>query len=468
MKQLSNLHFRLMSILLLSAACTREYTPLPQQPELYNDADSYSVTVEEALQNLDAELAVLYEGDETRTGSTRRLVRSVRSIGYDDLLPATRSDERPADVEDLLYLVEFADGCGSAVLGADRRVESVFAVLDETVLSPADFAAAPTEGECETEEELRGFIATLIADEAVAQAITFPSPGDSTGFTRPHPIYITEGPDQDILVIARQAPLLRTKWHQHSPYNDMCGKQYNRFGFLEQNLAGCVPIAVAQIIYNNNKPYKLSIGNDSFDRWLLSGCEYGHTPSYNSRAEVARFVYKCGTYLGAKYEISENGGTGATDQGAVKLFQHIGYSFVNLQSSSQSTIKEMICNRRLPIYMGGYSSKNGSGHAWVVDGINFYNIRYWLVKYAPPKDLNSSQRGDEISRELLSSTPIRKVHCNMGWGGPCDGYYSYNLFDTTRHLDPEDIDTSVGDTEGSHTVDYDTGFTIISYTLPIQ
>ena len=56
----------------------------------------------------------------------------------------------------------------------------------------------------------------------------------------------------------------------------------------------------------------------------------------------------------------------------------------------------------------------------------------------------------------------------MGWGGPCDGYYSYNLFDTTRHLDPEDIDTSVGDTEGSHTVDYDTGFTIISYTLPIQ
>ena len=60
MRQLSNLHFRLMSILLLSAACTREYTPLPQQPELYNDADSYSVTVEEALQNLDAELAVLY------------------------------------------------------------------------------------------------------------------------------------------------------------------------------------------------------------------------------------------------------------------------------------------------------------------------------------------------------------------------------------------------------------------------
>ena len=464
MKQLSNLYFRLMSILLLSAACTREYTPLPQQPELYNDADSYSVTVEEALQNLDAELAVLYEGDETRSGSTRRLVRSVRSIGYDDLLPATRSDERPADVEDLLYLVEFADGCGSAVLGADRRVESVFAVLDETVLSPADFAAAPTEGECETEEELRGFIATLIADEAVAQAITFPSPGDSTGFTRPHPIYMTEGPDQDILVVARQAPLLRTKWDQsESPYNDMCGKKYDLSGVLKQNPAGCVPIAVAQIIYNNNKPFRLSIGDDSFDRWLLSGCEYGHIPSYNSRVEVARFIYKCGIYMGANYQTNL---TTATSGDAFRLFKHVGYTSVQSYNMSLSVVEDMIYNKKLPLYISGVQAGKSVGHAWIIDGVNFYDIRDWLVKYAPPKDLNSSQRGEEISRELLSSTPVRKVHCNMGWGGLCDGYYTYNVFNTTKPLDPEDIDLSVGDKPGNNVSNYNSNFYLISYNLP--
>lgn len=461
MKQLSNLHFRLMSILLLSAACTREYTPLPQQPELYNDADSYSVTVEEALQNLDAELAVLYEGDETRTGSTRRLVRSVRSIGYDDLLPATRSDERPGDIEDLLYLVEFADGCGSAVLGADRRVESVFAVLDETVLSPADFAAAPTEGECETEEELRGFIATLIADEAVAQAITFPSPGDSTGFTRPHPIYITEGPDQDILVIARQAPLLRTKWDQsESPYNDMC-ERHAVNGKPQTCPAGCAPIAAAQILYGNPRPYQLKINKDVFDRARLARCEYGYEPDYYAKIEVARFVYKVGSYMGADYEL---GGTGSNIYSAAELFRHIGYGLVSIQDLSLTAIQNLIYDNQRPTYIRGASS--GGNHAWVIDGINFYNIRDWLVKYAPPKDLNSSQRGEEISRELLSSTPVRKVHCNMGWGGLCDGYYTYNVFDTSKRLNFGDVDTSVGDKSGTVGYIFNSAFKIIYYTLP--
>lgn len=460
MKQLSNLYFRLMSILLLSAACTREYTPLPQQPELYNDADSYSVTVEEALQNLDAELAVLYEGDETRSGSTRRLVRSVRSIGYDDLLPATRSDERPADVEDLLYLVEFADGCGSAVLGADRRVESVFAVLDETVLSPADFAAAPTEGECETEEELRGFIATLIADEAVAQAITFPSPGDSTGFTRPHPIYITEGPDQDILVVARQAPLLRTKWHQHSPYNDMCERHYTGSG-IRSTLAGCAPIAVAQVLYGNSQPTMIKINNDVFDRSRLASCEYGYEPDYYARIEVARFVYKIGMYMGANYL---DGKTPAPNSGAEGVFKHVGYKSVAFLPITESLVETMITNK-MPFYTYGAEKGKPSAHAWVIDGINFYNIRDWLVKYAPPRDLNSGQRGEEISRELLRSTPVRKVHCNMGWGGQCDGYYSFNVFDTTKRLDNKDIDTSIGDTPGSQPYNFNYNFRMITYTL---
>jgi len=137
---------------------------------------------------------------------------------------------------------------------------------------------------------------------------------------------------------------------------------------------------------------------------------------------------------------------------------------VSIQDLSLTAIQNLIYDNQRPTYIRGASS--GGNHAWVIDGINFYNIRDWLVKYAPPKDLNSSQRGEEISRELLSSTPVRKVHCNMGWGGLCDGYYTYNVFDTSKRLNFGDVDTSVGDKSGTVGYIFNSAFKIIYYTLP--
>lgn len=42
------------------------------------------------------------------------------------------------------------------------------------------------------------------------------------------------------------------------------------------------------------------------------------------------------------------------------------------------------------------------------------------------------------------------MHCNFGWDGKCDGYYWYDLFDTTKRLDSDKIDTGAGDYAGSN------------------
>ena len=55
----------------------------------------------------------------------------------------TRS-EATADVEDLLYIVNFENEAGYAILGADDRLEPVYAVVDEGSLTTEDFRYAVT------------------------------------------------------------------------------------------------------------------------------------------------------------------------------------------------------------------------------------------------------------------------------------------------------------------------------------
>ncbi|MDE7129200.1 MAG: hypothetical protein K2O07_02605, partial [Alistipes sp.] len=112
-----------------------------------DDAEpGYAVPVEQALRYLDNEMDMIY-GDQTRAAMPRRTVKAVRNVEYRQVAQMTRAAEMPDDVADLFYIVEFADGEGSAVLGADARVEPVLAILDQTVLTPEDFEKADIESD---------------------------------------------------------------------------------------------------------------------------------------------------------------------------------------------------------------------------------------------------------------------------------------------------------------------------------
>ena len=84
---------------------------------------SYAISEEEALKNLDRELTCLY-GETTRTKERR--IRKIEPINSSLFNAQTRSADTPAD--NLLYIVEFEGDNGSAILGADRRVEGVLKV----------------------------------------------------------------------------------------------------------------------------------------------------------------------------------------------------------------------------------------------------------------------------------------------------------------------------------------------------
>ena len=70
------------------------------------------------------------DGAATRSGGVRR-VKSVTTVSPEALNPGGTRSEATADVEELLYIVNFENEAGYAILGADDRLEPVYAVVDE-------------------------------------------------------------------------------------------------------------------------------------------------------------------------------------------------------------------------------------------------------------------------------------------------------------------------------------------------
>ena len=70
------------------------------------------------------------DGAATRSGGVRR-VKSVTTVSPEVLNPGGTRSEATADVEELLYIVNFENEAGYAILGADDRLEPVYAVVDE-------------------------------------------------------------------------------------------------------------------------------------------------------------------------------------------------------------------------------------------------------------------------------------------------------------------------------------------------
>ena len=100
----------------------------------------HAVPVEQALEEIDAPAE---DGAATRSGGVRR-VKSVTTVSPEALSPGGTRSEATADVEDLLYIVNFENEAGYAILGADDRLEPVYAVVDEGSLTTEEFRYAVT------------------------------------------------------------------------------------------------------------------------------------------------------------------------------------------------------------------------------------------------------------------------------------------------------------------------------------
>lgn len=231
--------FLVAALLPLFFACEKE-PGIGQLPEPKPQTDLHKIPVEKALAELNTLLEAI-DGPQTRSGTARR-VESVKSLRAADLARATRTEKAEhTDIGDLVYIANFENGEGYAILGADDRIESVIAITEQGSLTPQQLTAAAN-------GEYDGVEAPPVIPEVADYLLSNFGPPhfrDSViGGTGSNisDLVMKEG---RIEFLDRKGPYCQMKWGQDTPYNNSTPIAY-RFG--KHCVVGCVAVALGQII----------------------------------------------------------------------------------------------------------------------------------------------------------------------------------------------------------------------------
>jgi hypothetical protein len=196
-------------------------------------------------------------------------------------------------------------------------------------------------------------------------------------------------------------PMITSNWNQPFPYNQMCPA--DPAGSNGHAIAGCVPVAMGQIMYYYRWPDHGKGTYTYFDSTY--GTQYANFDStwyrWNNMKNsittidsgIAQLLYHLGVSVDLKY-----GPTGSgmyNHKAAYALRTYFKYSpetsYVYRDSTNLNWDSLIIAHleRKMPLYYAGWSVPNVDGHAFVCDGC----------------------QGSDY------------FHFNFGWSGSDNGYY---------------------------------------------
>lgn len=379
----------------------------------------YKVTVEEAEETIIDFLSNLEDSENnSRDSNTKRMVSDVQAIRSTSFI--ARDVDIPC-LDTLMYIINFADNTGFAIVGADKRTDPIFAIIDEGNYNVRDFE----------NEENEGFLTFM--DFAISKEIKDIITSDNMCQSR------TTSKGWNI--IYKIDPILKTKWSQGGTYDP------NSFGkYCPNKVTGCAVTATAQIlsyyqtISNVQWSYNGSTGSSNLN-WerIMDDCENtgGYLSSYTtpqSIDEIAHLCFYLGIAFNADYKIDKkNPEKNSTGVGADKPIDWFnkwgGLKASKLTKYDDDKIATAIQFGK-PVYARGNSGKKSflgvrtswtGGHAWVYDGYIY------------------ASKNNEYHKLM---------HCNWGWGGSCNGFFISNVFNTNVEPEIDDYEISRGDQPG--------------------
>lgn len=444
-------HLLLFVLVALFASCVTDglETTLPATEPA---ADPMAVSIDEALGEMYSVMDELY-GPATR--SSRPAIATIETFKGKHAAGQTRSDE-PLP-ENLYYIVNFENEGGFAIMGADRRVDPLICITEAGSMTLADLLSPSVTTRSGSEpytlenlwtpyssvedwydpeddydpEEGEYQIGTLgdALQDRIKKIITRLPPEPT-----PTPVSYTYvyGEWTDAV---KTGPFLTTKWHQGNPFNLLCPGQY---------VAGCVPIAVAQIIAYNEKPSASYFGVTSTWKEIKNYDPAKNVPDI--RRDISIIISAIGSGVNARYNYWGSGETFALPINAKKYMKkELGYGGAKRRVGYKESVITSMVDKGKPVFIAAIDKKWNSAHAWVIDGSMRQNRT--VKKYR-----SGQIEGTSTESRLL-------LHCNFGWSGRNDGYYLSNVFDLSKGP----VATDTGDTEGGNTGNYDWWYRIIEY-----
>ena len=222
-------------------------------------------------------------------------------------------------------------------------------------------------------------------------------------------------PAADVETTPDITPLITVNLNQSDPYNKYCPEING-----ENALVGCVAVAMSQAMMVQRYPDR-PVGQNSYKYQNLKlSIVYDNEPAYDWDAmydsdrtgnydEVARLLYHAGVSIDMQYSLSFSGAyINDAAKALVRNFQFdkakvkAVYRYEHSDAEWYDMILTDLLMGRAVMYQGAADDEGNGGHCWNIDG--------W-------------------------KQATQMVHCNWGWGGYGDGYFSIdNMTDSYQGI----------------------------------
>lgn len=444
------------------SACQDAETEVSKNPRPEENTQLHAISTDKALSNLDN---FLMDGS-TRGGESHPKIVSVIPMKMNEVTTRVAT----SNANNILYVANFADNKGFAILAGDDRIqEKVIAVADKSNLTKEDVDAVasffknnenyinkvyPTTGDGlftvkdypdesflnpntfstydasmsdnwvgnfreednqsvtragRPEDDSRKSILTYCAYYARDEVHN----GNGSG-ADPNDSYTRNTTISDWKDIKQTNNILSAydHWDQDSPFNDLYPnrRKYLIFGKKRKAYAGCFPLSLAKIMTHFRQPASFSYNGYVVD-WDAMNNPY----SASGQVSAAVLLKGISEWCGSMYFYA---GTFTFPSKASSFLKDMGYNDVHRCNYSYDRVSSMIDNGRPVIIYAIPGIRVWNSHAWIIDG---YKIK------SRQKETKLYKNGKLIDSSTTTET-CRMVHCDFGWGGPCNGYYVDGIF----------------------------------------
>ncbi len=445
----------LVSVMML-IACNANFEAPIENAKTASEC-SLKISEDEAVRRLEKLLTLI---EPTMRGGNRTIKEVIPH-----LTPKTRTATSSELPDTLMYIINFDDEDGYAVVSADERASDfILALIDTGNYIPTRVEESYLDAF--SFEDLYNLLEEDEKDDfwcAVRNptTITFPTIEMIEDFLLSEMDNNVEYKivREDTVLMNQVGPFLRTKWGQGYPYNCMCHFSLEGHFHYDPTVinckTGCIATALAQILAYHK--YPSSAYGHTFDWASMLGKEEDNDSIDKRNREVARLMKSAGLACQMNYGIEASSSTAKKAKKALK--NTFGYSGAERSLGFYATRIVDKLNSGAMALVTGKKRGRFSGHAWVIDGYRKYKFTTTIITYTDDTytEIKSSEVVDEEEKYYY--------HCNYGWGGTANGYYLGKIFNAYHGPEfVDDVDPYMGDAEEHN--NYTWLFRTVTYNNP--
>ena len=396
-------------MIMLMACCTNDIEDSVGMPTTTDNIGSTEKrSYEEAIEIAKNSISILEHHGVTRGVTAKRTVCvDEPAIAISSGYSLTRSGKSVNDT--VLYVLNFNDDLGFAVVSASKNTEGLLAVTESGHFDPDGFS------------EIEGFNMFI---ESAKKYVKFSAPAV------PKFDPITQRKDSTAYRESYVGPYVTVRWGQGYCYGAYC----------TNHLAGCSNTAMAQIMTYFEYPSSISLTYSGADRsfqtldWddmkshVCSSPHYPCQASSDAHAAIGRLCKQLVTMTHSDDSSSSGTVTGKSNVSSALL--SLGYQIGNWEdySSASSTLYSRLSDGKVFLIRGDL--ENGSdGHMWVLDGT--YTLTTEQFSWT------KTEYDHDWILDLHTIHSTTYYHYNWGFNGSNNGYFNRNVFKVDDVLKPD-------------------------------